>query len=56
VSSWNASPSVRFAVHFGDLVDGYCPKDQSQTAVSRVSTLGSASLLPATLFCLSSEQ
>lgn len=36
VQSWNAKGDLAFAVHFGDIVDGYCPKDQSRTAFESV--------------------
>lgn len=37
VDSWLESrPPIQFAIHFGDIVDGYCPKNQSETAVRSV--------------------
>lgn len=36
VRSWNAAGDLSFAVHFGDIVDGFCPKEKSLEAVKRV--------------------
>ncbi|KAG9138018.1 hypothetical protein Leryth_001282 [Lithospermum erythrorhizon] len=35
VQKWNQKRPT-FVVNFGDVVDGYCPKDQSLTAVSKI--------------------
>ncbi|KAG9132960.1 hypothetical protein Leryth_021847 [Lithospermum erythrorhizon] len=35
VQKWNQKKPT-FAVNFGDIVDGFCPKDQSLTAVSKI--------------------
>ncbi|GAB2289457.1 hypothetical protein Dimus_023766 [Dionaea muscipula] len=36
VQKWNQLQKLRFAINFGDIVDGFCPKDQSQHAVKKV--------------------
>lgn len=36
VDCWNAGGELSFVIHFGDIVDGFCPKDQSRTAIDRV--------------------
>ncbi|PPS08079.1 hypothetical protein GOBAR_AA12570 [Gossypium barbadense] len=36
VKSWNNNKNINFAIHFGDIVDGKCPKDQSLNAVKKV--------------------
>ncbi|KAL3701892.1 hypothetical protein R1sor_019914 [Riccia sorocarpa] len=36
VNHWNNHGKLSFAVHFGDLVDGKCPKEESAGAVSRI--------------------
>ncbi|KAF0898385.1 hypothetical protein E2562_007227 [Oryza meyeriana var. granulata] len=36
VRTWNAHNHVRFCVNFGDIVDGFCPKDRSLPAVQAV--------------------
>ncbi|TYI90359.1 hypothetical protein E1A91_D03G116200v1 [Gossypium mustelinum] len=36
VKSWNNNKNLNFAIHFGDIVDGKCPKDQSLNAVKKV--------------------
>ncbi|KAL6644378.1 hypothetical protein ACP70R_015986 [Stipagrostis hirtigluma subsp. patula] len=36
VQHWNAHGGVRFCVNFGDIVDGFCPKDRSLAAVQAV--------------------
>ncbi|GLJ08295.1 hypothetical protein SUGI_0085830 [Cryptomeria japonica] len=36
VTKWNQMEKLKFAVHFGDIVDGFCPKDKSRTAVLKV--------------------
>ena len=38
VEAWNERGDLAFAIHFGDIVDGYCPKDQSRTAFERVTS------------------
>lgn len=36
VDAWNSKGNLAFSIHFGDIVDGYCPKDQSREAFNRV--------------------
>ncbi|BFI04553.1 manganese-dependent ADP-ribose/CDP-alcohol diphosphatase [Marchantia polymorpha subsp. ruderalis] len=36
VTEWNEHGKISFAIHFGDLVDGKCPKEESSKAVSQV--------------------
>lgn len=36
VQRWNGDKSVRFCINFGDIVDGFCPKDRSLAAVQAV--------------------
>ncbi|KAF8690905.1 hypothetical protein HU200_041314 [Digitaria exilis] len=36
VARWNATAGVKFAVSFGDIVDGHCPRDRSLWAARRV--------------------
>jgi manganese-dependent ADP-ribose/CDP-alcohol diphosphatase len=36
VQKWNSNKKLRFAVNFGDIIDGFCPKDQSISAVKKV--------------------
>lgn len=36
VRSWGARGGLSFVIHLGDIVDGYCPKEDSQNAVSKV--------------------
>lgn len=36
VKEWNAHQRHKFVINFGDIVDGYCPKDQSFNAVQKV--------------------
>ncbi|TKW16625.1 hypothetical protein SEVIR_5G311400v4 [Setaria viridis] len=36
VRSWNAHEDVRFCVNFGDIVDGFCPRERSLEAVRAV--------------------
>ncbi|EOY22272.1 hypothetical protein QUC31_007650 [Theobroma cacao] len=36
VKSWNNLKNLNFAINFGDIVDGRCPKDQSVNAVNKV--------------------
>lgn len=36
VQSWNVKGDLSFAIHFGDIVDGYCPKEDSKAAFNRV--------------------
>ncbi|PIN24122.1 CDP-glycerol diphosphatase [Handroanthus impetiginosus] len=35
VRKWNEE-KLKFAINFGDIVDGFCPKDQSLTAVKKI--------------------
>lgn len=39
VDAWNMRGGLAFAIHFGDIVDGLCPKDQSREAFNRVLSL-----------------
>uniref|UniRef100_A0A7N0TP38 Manganese-dependent ADP-ribose/CDP-alcohol diphosphatase n=1 Tax=Kalanchoe fedtschenkoi TaxID=63787 RepID=A0A7N0TP38_KALFE len=36
VRKWNEHQSLKFVINFGDIVDGFCPKDQSFKAVKKV--------------------
>ncbi|KAK0588172.1 hypothetical protein LWI29_035339 [Acer saccharum] len=36
VKKWNDHQKLKFAINFGDIVDGYCPKDQSLNVVKKV--------------------
>ncbi|KAK3006063.1 hypothetical protein RJ639_016295 [Escallonia herrerae] len=36
VQYWHNQQKLKFVVNFGDIVDGFCPKDQSLTAVKKV--------------------
>ncbi|XP_042502343.1 manganese-dependent ADP-ribose/CDP-alcohol diphosphatase isoform X1 [Macadamia integrifolia] len=36
VSKWNDHQKLKFAINLGDIVDGFCPKEQSLTAVQEV--------------------
>ncbi|KAK6924771.1 Calcineurin-like phosphoesterase domain, ApaH type [Dillenia turbinata] len=36
VEKWNNQPKLDFLIHFGDIVDGFCPKDKSLEAVTSV--------------------
>lgn len=36
VDAWNKHGNLAFAVHFGDIVDGFCPKEQSKQAFERI--------------------
>ncbi|KAK3037510.1 hypothetical protein RJ639_030318 [Escallonia herrerae] len=36
VQYWPNQQKLKFVVNFGDIVDGFCPKDQSLTAVKKV--------------------
>ena len=36
VDSWVGRGDLEFAIHFGDILDGYQPKDQSNDALSAV--------------------
>ncbi|XP_021720162.1 manganese-dependent ADP-ribose/CDP-alcohol diphosphatase-like [Chenopodium quinoa] len=38
VQKWNSLQNLSFAVNFGDIVDGFCPKDQSLNAVKMVAS------------------
>ncbi|XP_021749831.1 manganese-dependent ADP-ribose/CDP-alcohol diphosphatase-like [Chenopodium quinoa] len=38
VQNWNRLQHLSFAVNFGDIVDGFCPKDQSLNAVKMVAS------------------
>ncbi|XP_028781784.1 manganese-dependent ADP-ribose/CDP-alcohol diphosphatase-like [Neltuma alba] len=36
VKAWNDHQRHKFVINFGDIVDGYCPKDQSYSTVKKV--------------------
>lgn len=36
VKEWNNSKRHKFVINFGDIVDGYCPKDQSLSTVKKL--------------------
>lgn len=36
VQNWNKLNELKFALNFGDIVDGFCPKDQSLNSIERV--------------------
>ncbi|ERN14490.1 hypothetical protein AMTRI_Chr06g176320 [Amborella trichopoda] len=36
VKKWNEHGKLKFSVHFGDIVDGFCPKHESKNAVEKV--------------------
>lgn len=36
VQNWNNCQKLKFVINFGDIVDGFCPKDQSLNAVKKV--------------------
>ncbi|MQM01737.1 hypothetical protein Taro_034508, partial [Colocasia esculenta] len=36
VKKWNDQKNLKFAVNFGDIVDGFCPKEESLQSVQRV--------------------
>eukprot|EP00850_Spirogloea_muscicola_P019208 SM000186S04126 [mRNA] locus=s186:56909:59284:- [translate_table: standard] len=36
VAAWNAAGDLAFAVHLGDIVDGFCPRERSHSAVQAV--------------------
>ncbi|XVF49801.1 hypothetical protein PTKIN_Ptkin04bG0044900 [Pterospermum kingtungense] len=36
VKSWNSYKNLNFAINFGDIVDGYCPRDQSLDTLKKV--------------------
>lgn len=36
VQNWNHHQKLKFAINFGDIVDGFCPKDQSLDSVKKV--------------------
>ncbi|KAL8096026.1 hypothetical protein AgCh_037113 [Apium graveolens] len=36
VQNWNNCQKLKFVINFGDIVDGFCPKDQSLSAVKKV--------------------
>ncbi|KNA16951.1 hypothetical protein SOVF_084280 [Spinacia oleracea] len=38
VQRWNSLQHLSFAVNFGDIVDGFCPKDQSLDSVKKVAS------------------
>ncbi|KAM7479840.1 hypothetical protein LguiA_028053 [Lonicera macranthoides] len=36
VQKWNNHKKLKFVVNFGDIIDGFCPKDQSLNAIKKV--------------------
>lgn len=36
IKKWNTCSNLQFSINFGDIVDGFCPKDDSLTAVRKV--------------------
>ncbi|XP_020572016.1 manganese-dependent ADP-ribose/CDP-alcohol diphosphatase [Phalaenopsis equestris] len=36
ITKWNSHTKLNFSLNFGDIVDGFCPKDQSFAAVKRI--------------------
>ncbi|KAL9228373.1 hypothetical protein vseg_003962 [Gypsophila vaccaria] len=38
VTKWNDLQNLKFAVNFGDIVDGFCPKDQSLNVVKKITS------------------
>ncbi|KAJ4712435.1 manganese-dependent ADP-ribose/CDP-alcohol diphosphatase [Melia azedarach] len=36
VQNWNNHQKLKFAINFGDIVDGFCPKDQSLNVVKKI--------------------
>jgi len=36
LSAWNKQGNIKFSINFGDIVDGFCPKDKSLWAVQKV--------------------
>ncbi|GAB2223701.1 hypothetical protein Droror1_Dr00004441 [Drosera rotundifolia] len=36
VQSWNNTDNLSFAINFGDIVNGFCPRDESLHAVKKV--------------------
>lgn len=36
VQKWNHQGKLKFVINFGDIVDGFCPKDQSLASVKKV--------------------
>ncbi|XP_074302389.1 manganese-dependent ADP-ribose/CDP-alcohol diphosphatase-like [Silene latifolia] len=36
VQKWNDSQNLNFSVNFGDIVDGFCSKDQSLSAIKKI--------------------
>ncbi|KAK9726658.1 hypothetical protein RND81_05G228800 [Saponaria officinalis] len=36
VKKWNDLQNLKFSVNFGDIVDGFCPKDQSLNAIKKI--------------------
>lgn len=36
VQNWNCYQKLKFTINFGDIVDGFCPKDQSLDSVNKV--------------------
>jgi manganese-dependent ADP-ribose/CDP-alcohol diphosphatase len=36
VKSWNNHKNVKFSINFGDIIDGFCPKAESVTAIEKV--------------------
>ncbi|KAG9446556.1 hypothetical protein H6P81_012684 [Aristolochia fimbriata] len=38
VNNWNKHGKLKFCVNFGDIIDGFCPKSESRSAIERVIT------------------
>ncbi|CAN6447319.1 unnamed protein product [Victoria cruziana] len=36
VNKWNHHGNLKFAIHFGDIVDGFCPKEDSRKAITKL--------------------
>lgn len=36
IQNWNNKQTLKFSVNFGDIVDGFCPKDQSFDAIKKI--------------------
>ncbi|KAK7330551.1 hypothetical protein VNO77_24746 [Canavalia gladiata] len=36
IKEWNTNQRHKFVINFGDIVDGYCPKDQSLNTVKKI--------------------
>ncbi|XP_068667246.1 manganese-dependent ADP-ribose/CDP-alcohol diphosphatase [Aristolochia californica] len=38
VNNWNDHGKLKFCVNFGDIIDGFCPKSESRSAIQKVIT------------------